>query len=87
MSASFLIDAISGGAGALAYKEYEKRREAQGLPPAHHQGAKEVLSAIVSAEVAKHVQSYEAQHGAQQEEDIKRLEEAVMAKVQGMSRG
>ncbi|KAJ3343463.1 hypothetical protein HDU93_008122 [Gonapodya sp. JEL0774] len=76
-AASTLIDAIAGGAGALAYKKYEERREAEGLPPAHHQGAKEVLAGIVSFEVAKHLQSYEAVHGPQQKEKIAELEAAL----------
>ncbi|KXS19715.1 hypothetical protein M427DRAFT_52601 [Gonapodya prolifera JEL478] len=87
MSEKFLIDALAGGAGALAYKEYEKRRERDGLPPAHHQGAKEVLAGIVSFEVAKHLQEYEAKHGKQQVEHIEKLKEQVMARIHGMSQG
>ncbi|KAJ3337430.1 hypothetical protein HDU93_001070 [Gonapodya sp. JEL0774] len=84
-SAHFLIDAIAGGAGALAYKKYEEHREGKGLPPAHHQGAKAALAGFVSYEVAKHVQDYEAKHGPMQKEKIKELEAQVMAHVEGLS--
>ncbi|KXS13556.1 hypothetical protein M427DRAFT_58594 [Gonapodya prolifera JEL478] len=67
---SKLINIISAGVGWWAMKEYEKRRQQQGLPPSNSQWAHKLIAAMASYEVARICQQLYADRTRDINDDI-----------------